>query len=168
MRKHIILLSAAVMATTIVCARDIDGRVNDSATGEPLVGSVVRVKELANIHATTGLDGSFSLRGLPEHGQFTLVISYLAYNTVEHRVDVSNTEGRINIALHEASRQLNEVQVMGFREKRTDRSAMALEKNAGTVLNVTSAQSIQLSPDINVANVLQRVSGVTMEKDATG
>lgn len=168
MRKHIFLLSAAVMATTIVCARDIDGRVNDSATGEPLVGSVVRVKELANIHATTGLDGSFSLRGLPEHGQFTLVISYLAYSTVEHRVDLSNTEGRINIALHEASRQLNEVQVMGFREKRTDRSAMALEKNAGTVLNVTSAQSIQLSPDINVANVLQRVSGVTMEKDATG
>ena len=61
MRKHIFLLSAAVMAATTVCARDIDGRVNDSATGEPLVGSVVRVKELANIHATTGLDGSFSL-----------------------------------------------------------------------------------------------------------
>ena len=31
-----------------------------------------------------------------------------------------------------------------------------------------SQQSIQLSPDVNVATVLQRVSGVTMERDASG
>lgn len=36
------------------------------------------------------------------------------------------------------------------------------------VLNVMSQQSIQLSPDVNVASVLQRVSGVTMERDASG
>jgi hypothetical protein len=31
-----------------------------------------------------------------------------------------------------------------------------------------SQQALQLSPDINVASALQRVSGVTMEKDAAG
>ena len=41
-------------------------------------------------------------------------------------------------------------------------------KNAASVLNVMSQQSIQLSPDVNVASVLQRVSGVTMERDASG
>ena len=43
-----------------------------------------------------------------------------------------------------------------------------MEKTAGNVLNVMSQQSIQLSPDVNVASVLQRVSGVTMERDASG
>ena len=43
-----------------------------------------------------------------------------------------------------------------------------MEKTAGNVLNVMSQQSIQLSPDVNVATVLQRVSGVTMERDASG
>ena len=148
-------------------ARDIEGRVTDKGTGEPLVGSVVRVKELAQLHTTTGLDGSFTLKGLPDEGRYTLVVSYLAYTTAEQAIDVARQQ-RVAVALSEQQHQLGEVQVTGFIERRTDRSAMALEKNAGNVLNVTSAQSIQLSPDINVANVLQRVSGVTMEKDATG
>ena len=33
---------------------------------------------------------------------------------------------------------------------------------------MVSAKSMQLSPDLNVANVLQRVSGVTMERDNSG
>mgnify|MGYP000172852739 CR=1 FL=1 len=70
--------------------------------------------------------------------------------------------------MEEDLKQLGEVVVTGHREYRSDRSAIESVKNAGNVLNVMSQQSIQLSPDVNVASVLQRVSGVTMERDASG
>ncbi|MGG2309856.1 TonB-dependent receptor plug domain-containing protein, partial [Salmonella enterica] len=39
---------------------------------------------------------------------------------------------------------------------------------ADPIINVLSAKTIQLLPDITVANALQRVSGVTIEKGSTG
>ena len=63
---------------------------------------------------------------------------------------------------------LDGVTVTATTDKTTDRSARTLEKNAITVMNVVSAKSIELSPDLNVASVLQRVSGVTMERDNSG
>lgn len=75
---------------------------------------------------------------------------------------------KVDIPMDEDLKQLGEVVVTGHREYRSDRSAIETVKNAGNVLNVMSQQSIQLSPDVNVASVLQRVSGVTMERDASG
>ena len=174
-----ILFSAALLAaaTTAVSAHTLDGIVKDNKTGEPLIGTVVRVKELPNISTTTGLDGTFSLHELPEKGKFTLVITYMSYKTKEMVVDVAKDyskgskdgkDGQLTITMDEDARQLGEVVVTGHREYRSDRSAVETVKNAGTVLNVMSQQSIQLSPDVNVASVLQRVSGVTMERDASG
>ena len=76
-----ILLSAALLAAyaTTASAHTIDGVVKDNKTGEPLIGTVVRVKELPNVSTTTGLDGTFSLHELPDKGKFTLVILSLIH-----------------------------------------------------------------------------------------
>ena len=152
---------------TAAGAHTIDGIVKDQKTGEPLIGSVVEVKELPGVKTTTGLDGSFRLHELPERGRYTLVVRYLAYKTREVPVEVSDT-GSVTITLDEDVRRFGEAVVTGHRNSRTDISAISLEKNAGNVLNVMSQQSIQLSPDVNVAAVLQRVSGVTLEQSASG
>lgn len=163
------IFSTALLAS-VACsalAHTVDGVVKDLKTGEPLIGSVVRVKELPNVSTTTGLDGTFTLHELPAKGRVTLVVSYLAYNTKEITIDVKG-DGKIEIPLEESQQQLGEVVVTAHKEYRSDRSAIDLEKTSGNVLNVMSQQSIQLSPDVNVASVLQRVSGVTMERDASG
>ncbi|MFX6759315.1 TonB-dependent receptor plug domain-containing protein, partial [Acinetobacter baumannii] len=49
-----------------------------------------------------------------------------------------------------------------------EKNIRLLEKNASQVLNIVSAKNIQLLPDITVANVLQRVSGVTIERSGSG
>lgn len=152
---------------TAAGAHTIDGIVKDQKTGEPLIGSVVEVKELPGVKTTTGLDGSFRLHELPDRGRYTLVVRYLAYKTREVPVEVSDT-GSVTITLDEDVRRFGEAVVTGHRNSRTDISAISLEKNAGNVLNVMSQQSIQLSPDVNVAAVLQRVSGVTFEQSASG
>ena len=163
------LLSAALIAvsTTVATAHTLDGIVKDNRTGEPLIGSVIEVKELPSVKTTTGLDGSFTLHELPNKGRYTLVVRYISYKTREIPVDVSD-KGIVNITLDEDSHELGEVVIKGHKEYHSDRSAIDMEKTAGNVLNVMSQQSIQLSPDVNVATVLQRVSGVTMERDASG
>ena len=176
--KRILISAALIVATaSAVQAHTLDGLVKDDKTGEPLIGTVIRVKELPNVSTTTGLDGTFSIHELPEKGKFTLIVSYVAYKTKEIVVDVAKDyskgskdgkEGQLLIVLDEDTKQLGEVVVTGHKEYHSDRSAIDLEKTAGNVLNVMSQQSIQLSPDVNVASVLQRVSGVTMERDASG
>ena len=112
-----ILFSAALLAaaTTAVRAHTLDGIVKDNKTGEPLIGTVVRVKELPNVSTTTGLDGTFSLHELPEKGKFTLVITYMSYKTKEIVVDVAKDyskgakdgkDGQLTIAMDEDARQL--------------------------------------------------------------
>ena len=164
-----LFMSAALLAAsaTAIQAHTLDGIVKDNKTGEPLIGTVIRVKELPNVGTTTGLDGSFTLHELPDKGKYTLVVTFMAYKTKEIVVDVANDE-KVDIPMDEDLKQLGEVVVTGRREYRSDRSAVESVKNAGNVLNVMSQQSIQLSPDVNVASVLQRVSGVTMERDASG
>ena len=163
------LLSAALLAaaTTAIQAHTLDGVVKDNKTGEPLIGTVIRVKELPNVSTTTGLDGTFTLHELPDKGKFTIIVSYVSYKTKEMVIDVAK-KNKVDIPMDEDLKQLGEVVVTGHREYRSDRSAIETVKNAGNVLNVMSQQSIQLSPDVNVASVLQRVSGVTMERDASG
>ena len=159
--------SLMALAPSAMQAGNIIGVVKDKATGEPLIGTVVTVKELKDMWATTGLDGSFTLNRMPDEGRFTLIVRYMSYKTVEVTADVASGR-RLEIPLEEDTRTLGEVVIKGHAENRTDRSALLQEKNATGVLNVMSAQTMQLSPDMSVAGVLQRVSGVTMEKDATG
>ncbi len=175
--KKLFSIAALLAMASALSAHTLDGVVTDHKTGEPLIGTVIRVKELPGVMATTGLDGSFTLHELPDKGQVTLIVSYLSYMTKEVVVDVARPNGKDSnaanagafaITLDEDNKTLGEVVVTARGEQRSDRSAVETVKNALGVLNVMSQQSIQLSPDVNVASVLQRVSGVTMERDATG
>ena len=166
--KRILLTCAAGLAfASFAEAVPISGIVKDKKTGEPLIGSVVQVKGSNTQMTTTGLDGTFSLKDLPDNGRVTLVITYMSYKTKEVTVDMS-TPSQLTIDMEEDAKQLGEVVVTGFKSNRTDRSAVAMVKNSDNMLNVMSQQAIQLSPDVNVASVLQRVSGVTMESSASG
>jgi TonB-dependent receptor len=166
--KRIFLTVALSSAFFPLCfAGPVDGVVKDKKTGETLIGSVVQVKGSQDNATTTGLDGTFSLKGLPDQGTITLVINYVGYKSKEVTVDLSAAKP-IKVELEPDTHELKEVVVKGFRSNRTDVSAVSMVKNSPQVLNVMSAQAIQLSPDVNVASVLQRVSGVTMQQDATG
>ena len=167
MKRLLTTVAVLVAASAMARAHTLEGVVKDNKTGEPLIGTTIEVKGMATVKTTSGLDGSFKLSGLPDKGSCTLIVRYLSYKTKEITVDVSS-DGILTIPMDEEATALNEVVISGHRDNRTDRSAVATVKNAGNVLNVMSAQSIQLAPDVDVAGVLQRVSGVTMEKDASG
>ncbi len=58
--------------------------------------------------------------------------------------------------------------MIATREKNGDASARNIEKASDRVMNLVSARAIEISPDITVANVIQRISGVTVERNNTG
>ena len=64
--------------------------------------------------------------------------------------------------------QMNEVVVNGVQNKETNSSARNDERISSNIVNIISAKTIETLPDLNVANVLQRVSGVSMMKNSSG
>lgn len=163
MRCLSILCSVLFMAVSL-SAEPLVGVVVDGQTNELLVGATVYLKENPSIGTTTGLDGSFVLPDVPSDA--CVVCSYIGYCSKELPVDKMGSS--CNVALEPASMSLGELSVVAKADRSTEQNARHLEKVAPTVLNVMSARSIEVSPDMNVAGVLQRMSGVTMEKDGSG
>ena len=149
-------------------AGTIRGRAIDATTGEQLIGATVRLEQ-TKLNAVTGLDGSFMLRNVPD-GSYQLTVSYVSYKTAVRTVLVTNTDPlTLTIALQSADNQLlNEVVVTQKRDGFSDNTARSLERNALQVTNIVSGRTIELSPDLTVANVIQRVSGVSVERNSNG
>ncbi|WP_198675348.1 TonB-dependent receptor [Pleomorphovibrio marinus] len=144
---------------------DLSGHVFDGATGEPLVGATVEVLATAK-YAIVGLDGSFSIKNVP-NGVHILEVSFLGFERSQKEITV-NGNTTVEIVLREDSADLEEFVVQGSMIKGSEMQARNLERNAPNTLNVISKKAIELSPDITVANIVQRVSGLSVERNANG
>jgi hypothetical protein len=148
----------------LLYATTIKGTVKDSETGEELIGAIIRVKEHPAEIAATGLDGSFSIEVISS--SCTLECSYLGYKTTEYIVK-NNTTGLI-ILLEPVHSEMDRVVIYGQLANNTETSARSIEKLSSNVVNIVSAKAIEISPDMTVANVVQRISGVTVERNSSG
>ena len=152
-----------------VCAfgGNIKGSVLDATTKEALIGATISVKEIKQ-GAAAELDGSFQIKNL-KIGNYTVVCSFLGYVAQEQKITVKEgATTTVNFLLIEDKKQLSEVVVKGSFEKESDESARSFERRAENLVNVVSAKTIQISPDITVANVIQRVSGISIERNSNG
>ncbi len=154
----------------IANAQTIKGKVTDAKTGEPLTGASVEIKNGSFQQFTSvNLDGSYIFK-VVKPGIYQISARFIGYKTTEGKdVEVNDKAvSTLNIRLENASTDLVEVMVKGQASTATDHSARGLEKNASSIENVLSANTIQLLPDVTVANALQRVSGVTVQRSASG
>lgn len=147
---------------------EISGIIKDGSTNELLVGATVYIKEL-KIGTTSGLDGSFRLKNVPK-GSYTVVFSFISYNSEERTIDIVEENSKIDqdILLKPATLDINEVTVSAQRNQSTEISARNSERVSPNLLNVVSAKTIELSPDQDVASVVQRMSGITLDKSSSG
>jgi len=136
----------------------IKGRITDARNGDPVVGAVVTIKG-THLTTQTGLDGSYEFKNIPD-GAYTVEIAATSYESY------SGAPG--DIQLQPAERRLKDVVVTGRSSGATDAGARQLEKASDNVLNILSTHQIQLMPDVTVANVLRRVSGVTVDRGEDG
>lgn len=68
----------------------------------------------------------------------------------------------------EPERELGEVVVAVKRDDGGEASARGLERRAVNVVNVLPESALLLAPDLSVGNTVQRMSGVTVERNSSG
>ncbi|MDR2814797.1 MAG: TonB-dependent receptor [Prevotellaceae bacterium] len=163
------LLITAVLFAGIASASSIRGIVKDAQTGEELVGVTIALKEEPTKGAVSGLNGSFAIHALQNSG--VLVCTYLGYKAEEVPFGagaIRETPAPLTIRLEPAHLEVDEVVVYGHAADDTEAGARSAERISPRVVSVVSAKAIELSPDVTVANVIQRVSGVTVERSRSG
>lgn len=144
----------------------IKGRVIDKRTGEEIIGAKVYLKENKKVFTLTGLDGSFSLPTSTLEG--TLVYHCLGYKQGEFTLSEANADTELSLEIEEQSVSLGEAVVMAHNPGRTEAGARGIERKAMNVVNVMSAKSLELSPDLSVGSALGRMSGIALERSASG
>ncbi|MFD2938256.1 TonB-dependent receptor [Spirosoma flavum] len=147
----------------------IRGRAIDAATGQPIVGATLII-EHTKLYGISGLDGSYLIKNVPT-GLYKIRISYVSYRTMSHDIVIKSDDHILAIDLPleaENDRQLTEVTIKAKRDGSSDHTARDLERNALQVTNIVSGRTIELSPDLTVANVIQRVSGISIERNSNG
>lgn len=161
------LLSLLLLIGVPAISQTLKGVIISKQTGEAVTGAVIRA-EGASYHAISGLDGSFAVRNMPP-GDYKIIVSLIGFMTETLHVKLTESSTVLPvIALKTDQKELSAVVVTASREKNNDAQARNLEKSASQVMNIVSARTIQISPDLTVANVIQRVSGITVERNNTG
>ncbi|WP_462151159.1 TonB-dependent receptor [Pseudoalteromonas xiamenensis] len=164
MKKHLLTVATllALSPLSSYAASKIVGSVNDGK--HQLSGATVRIQG-QTLSAVTDYQGRFELPSL-ESGQYTLVVTYLGYP--EKTLEVTVVDGKLTqvapIVLVNQASEIEEVVSIG-RIVRGEMAAANNQKNASNIRNIISADGIGKLPDRNAAEAVQRIPGVSIERD---
>lgn len=163
----ILLLMMIILASpddTFAAVKGIvEGRVVDAKTGEYLPGANI-VLVGTNFGAATDRAGTFIIMNVPE-GTYDLKVTYVGYEEFSTNVTISNDIKKVDlvIELKVSYVEMGEVVVEGLRQGQA--KALTQQKNAESIENIVDEEQMKLFPDVNSAEVLQRVPGVSIARD---
>ena len=139
----------------------IRGRIFDRETGEPLIGANVLIQN-TGIGAATDLMGRFTLRNVPA-GKQTLRVSYIGYVAVALEVTVA--EG---VTLEQEFRLVPQAitgeTVVVTAQAQGQMSAINQQLASNTITNIVSEARIKELPDVNAAESIGRLPGVSIQR----
>jgi len=145
----------------------ISGKVFRSDSREALPGAYISITHTSFKKACNN-EGEFQIIGIPA-GEYDIIFENVGYATITKHVAVKGNETlQLNIGLSEKTKALEEVYVFNSLNKEEETGARKKEKTANNLVNIISARAIEVSPDINAANVLQRMSGLTIQRNGGG
>ena len=165
------LLFLCIGLATYSFAGTIKGKIADKKTGEPLVGATVTVSgKGGSFTSKTSLDGSYIFKKLPE-GSYTVKIQFVGYTEFTNdKVILKSADdiAVVNTDLSDINTSLANITVNSKKSRESDEFARKTEHFSDNVVHIVSARAIEVSPDITVGNVLQRVSGVSVVRTNSG
>ncbi|WP_373497392.1 carboxypeptidase-like regulatory domain-containing protein, partial [Aquiflexum sp.] len=159
---YLSLLSFFILGFARAQSGSIRGVVTDGRTGETIIGANVRI-EGTMLGVATGLDGDFEIPKV-EPGKHNIIVSFISYKTLrfEDVLVVSEKATVIDVVLDEDLDDLNEVVVIATRETGSNIAIVSEIRKSLQVVSGISADQIRLSQDGNAAQVMKRVSGVSI------
>lgn len=138
----------------------IAGTIMDGEFNEPMAFANVLIKNTTK-GTTSDFDGKYSID--VEAGNYTIVFSYIGYQTIEISdvVVKSNDEVIVDVTLNTNS--LETVVITTTVRKNTESAILDLQKKSITLLDGLSAQSIKSSGASNIASAVKNVPGVSIQ-----
>ena len=138
------------------------GTVLDAVSQEPLPGATLRL-EGSSKGAISDINGLFRIEGIAEK-VITLKVSVSGYlsQTIPHDFSANPTP-QLRILLERDEMILKEVEITGKAEGQI--RAFIEQKKAESIKNIVSAEQIATFPDMNAAEVMQRIPGITLQRD---
>ncbi|MGI8583551.1 MAG: carboxypeptidase-like regulatory domain-containing protein [Chitinophagaceae bacterium] len=156
------LCSALLFFNTFSQTGKIEGKVTDSKTGTALSG--VSVTTSVSVKGTaTDVDGRFVIT--LNAGKYTIRLTSVGYQIKEiEEVEITpGTVVNLDVLMESAAKTETEVVVKTSRRLESTAALISYQKNANTVSQFVSAESIRRSPDKNTGEVLKRVSGTSIQ-----
>ena len=83
-------------------------------------------------------------------------------------MEVAYADTMLAIRMEETNRSLSEVVIKSNFNGSTDAKAMEIERFSANVVNVLGSRAMELAPDVTVGNIVQKISGVTVERNSSG
>src|SRR5262245_58290867 len=157
------LIAVLPVAAKTNAAGAIAGRVVDEASGTPRPGAMVSVEGMVASTATDR-DGDFRLAAVPA-GRATLVVSYLGRDDATLAVDVVAGGTAVAAVSMPVKRYEESVTVSAALIEDAQARALNQQKTASNITNVVSADQIGAFPDPNAAEALQRIPGISIQRD---
>ncbi|KGO86622.1 TonB-dependent receptor [Flavobacterium rivuli WB 3.3-2 = DSM 21788] len=142
----------------------VKGRVLDGAF--PLPGATIQLSGTQK-NASTDFEGNYTITGIAA-GNYEMTVTYLGYEKASQSVSVE--AGKVtpvpNIIMKSTTDELEEVVVSANASRRlSEAKALNIQKNSISIVNVIAADGIGKLPDRNAAEAVQRIPGVSIERD---
>ncbi len=162
------ILSTALASTMalssgyVFAETDFLGRITDANNSVYFEGASIKIEEL-NLTTVSKRDGSFYFSNLPE-GQYTLVINYLGTPEIRKTLTITAEQAASqNYIIGVTDSNVDNMIVYGQRAGQA--GALNRKKNANRQLSVVSSDGIGQLPDQNAAEALQRLPGLSIQRD---
>ncbi|MDO8345511.1 MAG: TonB-dependent receptor [Cellvibrio sp.] len=140
----------------------IEGQIKATDKGIALQGAKIRIAEL-NREAVSQRDGRFVFLDV-KPGNYTLVTSYIGADDMTRAIVVQDQQTtRENFQLTGVSGMVENVIVIG--QAAGINKALNKQRSADNILTAVSADAIGQFPDTNVSESLQRLPGLSIERD---
>lgn len=165
MLKRLIFTFTALIAIALSSHAQngtIAGQVVDLKTKEAIIGANVVIQG-TTVGAATDFDGNFTINNV-KPGSYTIVVSFVTYKpqTIPDVAVESGSKTTLGVTLAEDISELQEVVVTAKKEIATDMNLIQAIKDSKLVVSGISSEQITKLPDRDVAQIAQRVPGVTI------
>jgi TonB-dependent receptor len=171
MSKYILVIFSIFLSNLCFCQLTaIKGKVESNSEKEKLAGAFVSCVNSKGVqkNTITDEDGEFKFKDLA-YDEYDLIIEYVGFTSFTTHLSLTQYRTtELKVRLFENKKSLSAVDVFGRISQEEDAGARQKEQRSNNIVNVISAKAMERSPDINAANVLQRMSGLTIQRNGGG
>jgi TonB-dependent receptor len=162
----ILVVTLLMLSTSTILAQkngDITGRILDADSKNYLPGANVML-DGTTYGAASDRSGQFRISNVPP-GNYTLIVSYIGYQ--EQSVEVTMLDEGFTVytevEISASEVKMQEVKVVGLAQGQS--KALSVQRSAKNIKNVVSEEQMEKFPDINSAEALQRLPGISLQRD---